>query len=206
MAMRSFWTEPYLWIHLAGIAALPLLLELCLLGLAVGDPLLPVWLELALIGVVGIAPVLWMQWSRPFYIFSIVVLSLKPERLTEEQRRILRLFKASESQVVAALSPIFLLGVLWQLYQIAPVAASVAPFPPGWRLVGLFLAAIAFLGCNLFLQVPVSVVRVLLIPEAEFSRLDPYPLESIRRSFTIPGAQVNQILPPLEEAPTSPTE
>ncbi|HAA30327.1 MAG TPA: low-complexity tail membrane protein, partial [Cyanobacteria bacterium UBA8553] len=22
--MRSFWTEPFLWIHLAGIAALPL--------------------------------------------------------------------------------------------------------------------------------------------------------------------------------------
>jgi hypothetical protein len=206
MAMRSFWTEPYLWIHLAGIAALPLLLELCLLGLAVGDPLLPVWLELALIAGVGIAPVLWMQWSRPFYIFSIVVLSLKPEQLTEKQRRILRLFKASENQVVAVLTPIFLLGVLWQLYQIAPVAASVVPFPPQWRLLGLLLAAIAFLGCNLFLQVPVSVVRVLLTHETEFARLEPYPLESIRRSFTIPGVKVNQILPPLEETPISPTE
>lgn len=206
MAMRSFWTEPYLWIHLAGIAALPLLLELCLLGLAVGDPLLPVWLELALIGVVGIAPVLWMQWSRPFYIFSIVVLSLNPEQLTEKQRRILRLFKASENQVVAVLTPIFLLGVLWQLYQIAPVAASVAPFPPQWRLLGLLVAAIAFLGCNLFLQVPVSVVRVLLTHDTELARLEPYPLESIRRSFTIPGVKVNQILPPLEETPTAPTE
>lgn len=206
MAMRSFWTEPYLWIHLAGIAALPLLLELCLLGLAVGDPVLPVWLEIALVAGLGIAPVLWMQWSRPFYIFSIVALSLKPEQLTEEQRRILRLFKTYEGQVVAVLVPIFLVGVLWQLYRIAPVAASVTPLPSEWRWLGLLLAAIAFLGCNLFLQVPVSVVRVLLTNETEFAGLEAYPAETIRQHFTIPGVQVNQILPPLENSPTSPTK
>lgn len=206
MAMRSFWTEPYLWIHLAGIAALPLLLELCLLGLAVGDPLLPVWLEMVLVAGIGIAPALWMQWSRPFYIFSIVAVSLKPEQLTEEQRRILRLLKTSEGQVVSVLVPVFLLGVLWQVYRIAPVAASVAPFPAEWRWLGLLLAAIAFLGCNLFLQVPVSVVRAMLTSETEFAGLEPYPVEAIRRSFTIPGVQVNQILPPLEPSSASPTE
>jgi len=51
--MRSFWTEPFLWIHLAGIAALPLALELVWLGLAVGDPILPVWLELVLVIATG---------------------------------------------------------------------------------------------------------------------------------------------------------
>jgi hypothetical protein len=95
--MRSFWTEPFLWIHLAGIAALPLALELVWLGLAVGDPILPVWLELLLVAAVGIVPVLWMQLTRPFDIFSILVLAMKPEQLTQEQRRLLSLFKTKNN-------------------------------------------------------------------------------------------------------------
>src|SRR4028118_1567963 len=98
--MRSFWTEPFLWIHLAGLAAVPLALEFVWLGLAVGDPILPVWMELLLIAVVGIAPVLWMQLIRPFDIFSILVLALKPEQLTVEQRRILSLFKTKNNPVL----------------------------------------------------------------------------------------------------------
>ena len=70
--MRSFGSEPFLWIHLSGVAALPIFLGLCLLGLAVSSPLLPVWLEMFLVAVAGIVPVLWMQRFRPFYIFSIL--------------------------------------------------------------------------------------------------------------------------------------
>jgi hypothetical protein len=33
-------------------------------------------LEVLLVAGLGIAPVLWMQWQRPFYIFSIVAIAL----------------------------------------------------------------------------------------------------------------------------------
>jgi len=202
--MRSFWSEPYLWVHAAGAAMLPIFLELCLLGFAVGDPILPAGVEVGLVAAIGIAPLLWMQLFRPFSIFSLVVFALKPERLTVDQRRILSLFKMHESRVLAAVTPVFLVGVLWQLYRVAPVAASVVPFPATWRVVGLLLAAIAFLACNLFLQVPVSVARILLLSEAEFAATEPYPVDRIQRDFTIPGIKVNQILPPVVPEASSP--
>ncbi|HEY9633261.1 MAG TPA: low-complexity tail membrane protein [Coleofasciculaceae cyanobacterium] len=193
--MRSFWTEPFLWIHLAGLAALPITLEMVWLGLAVGDPLLPVWLELLLVTVVGIGPVLWMQLSRPFDIFSILVLAMKPEKLTTQQRRILSLFKAKNSKILAIAAAVFMLWVLWQIYRVAPMAAAVAPFAPGWRIVGLLWASLAFLASNLFLQVPLSVAQVLLTSESEFAATQPYSIEKLPQDFTIPGVQVNQILP-----------
>jgi len=195
--MRSFWSEPYLWVHAAGVAFLPIFLELCLLGFAVGDPILPAGLEVGLVAAIGIAPLLWMQLFRPFYIFSLVVFALKPEKLTVDQRRILSLFKMQESRVLAAVTPVFLVGVLWQLYRVAPVAASVAPFPEAWRVAGLLLAAIAFLACNLFLQVPVSVARILLLSDTEFTATEPFPADKISQNFTIFGVKVNQILPPV---------
>jgi len=193
--MRSFWTEPFLWIHLAGIAALPLALELVWLGLAVGDPILPVWLELLLLAAVGIVPVLWMQLTRPFDIFSILILAMKPEQLTQEQRRLLSLFKTKTNSVVTIAAAVFMLWVLWQIYRVAPVAATVAPLAPRWRIVGLLWAGLAFLVSNLFLQVPLSVAQVLLTSESEFAATEPYPVEKMPQDFTIPGVRVNQILP-----------
>lgn len=203
--MRSFWSDPYLWIHLAGLAAVPILVEICLLGFAVGDPVLPVWLELLLVGAIGIAPVLWMQWQRPFYIFSLVAVSIKPEQITEDQRRLLTLFKSQRNQILAVGVSVLLFGLLYQVYKVAPIAAPVALFPPDWRLLGLFMAAIAFLAINLFTQVPVSVLSVMLHSEAGFTSTTPYPLERIRRSFSLFGLQVKQILPPMiAEAPLEP--
>jgi hypothetical protein len=193
--MRSFWTEPFLWIHLAGIAALPLALELVWLGLAVGDPILPVWLELLLLAAVGILPVLWMQLTRPFDIFSILILAMKPEQLTQEQRRLLSLFKTKTNSVVTIAAAVFMLWVVWQIYRVAPVAATVAPLAPRWRIVGLLWAGLAFLVSNLFLQVPLSVAQVLLTSESEFAATEPYPVEKMPQDFTIPGVRVNQILP-----------
>ncbi len=193
--MRSFWTEPFLWIHLAGIAALPLALELVWLGLAVDDPILPVWLELLLLAAVGILPVLWMQLTRPFDIFSILILAMKPEQLTQEQRRLLSLFKTKTNSVVTIAASVFMLWVVWQIYRVAPVAATVAPLAPRWRIVGLLWAGLAFLVSNLFLQVPLSVAQVLLTSESEFAATEPYPVEKMPQDFTIPGVRVNQILP-----------
>ncbi len=184
-----------MWIHLAGIAALPLALELVWLGLAVGDPILPVWLELLLLAAVGILPVLWMQLTRPFDIFSILILAMKPEQLTQEQRRLLSLFKTKTNSVVTIAAAVFMLWVLWQIYRVAPVAATVAPFAARWRIIGLLWAGLAFLVSNLFLQVPLSVAQVLLTSESEFAATEPYPLEKMPQDFTIPGVRVNQILP-----------
>lgn len=193
--MRSFWSEPFLWIHLAGVAALPIFLGLCLLGLAVGAPLLPVWLEVFLVGAAGIGPVLWMQWFRPFYIFSILVVAVKPQNLSNAQQRILLGFKSRLNQGLALFVAIVLAVILWQLYRFAPLAAGVTPFPPQWRLAGLLLAAFAFLASNLFLQVPASVIAVLLRPESDFAAIQPDVLEKIGQDFTIAGWQVDRILP-----------
>lgn len=195
LPMRSFWFDPYLWIHLAGLAALPLFLEGCLLGFAVGDPLLPVWLELLLVVIAGSMPILWMQWQRPFYIFSLMAVTVKPERLTDNQRRLLVWFKSPRNRVLATLVPMLLVVLLWKIYEIAPIAASSVSFLPQSRVLGLLLAAVAFLACNLFVQVPVSVASVMLTRESAFVATPPQPLESIRRSFTLVGLQLNQLLP-----------
>ncbi len=197
--MRSFWSERFLWIHLAGLAVLPIALEVCGLGLAVGDPILPVWLELLLVGSIGIIPALWMQWQRPFDIFSLLIAVIKPEQLTLTQKRILSLFKTKETRIGAVLAAVLSAGILWQLYKIAPIAAEVAPSSPGGRIVGLLVAAVAFAAANLFLQVPVSVLRVLLSSDAKLMAMEPYPVEKIKQDFTLVGFQVNQILPLAEE-------
>lgn len=199
--MPSFWSERFLWIHLAGLAVLPIALELCVLGLAVGNPILPVWLELLLVGSIGIVPALWMQWQHPFDIFSLLVVVIKPTQLTSEQKRILSSFKTKETRAAAGLTAILSVAVLWQLYKVAPIAAEVAPSLPGGRIVGVLVAAVVFAAANVFLQVSVSVLRVLLSSDAKLAAIEPYPVEKIKQDFTLVGLQVNQILPPLVEKP-----
>ena len=101
--------------------------------------------------------------------------------------------------MLAVIAAILELGILWQLYQIAPIAATVVPFPPQWRLLGLLLASLSFLASNLFLQIPVSVARIFVTSETEFLQTKPYSLERISQDFTILGLQVNQILPQLAD-------
>ncbi|MEM9245882.1 MAG: low-complexity tail membrane protein, partial [Cyanobacteria bacterium P01_F01_bin.153] len=76
--MTALRRDPHLWIHLAGLASVPLWLDLCLAGLAVGDPVVPPWLEMGLLGLIGSGPLLWMQWQRPFYPFSLLLFAIRP--------------------------------------------------------------------------------------------------------------------------------
>lgn len=195
--MRSFRSEPILWIHLAGLATLPIFLEICWLGLAVGQGVLPVWLEFISIAAIGVVPVLWVQLQRPFSIFAVVGIAQKPEQLDEQQRKILSLINTGANRLLSVLVAIFLIAVLWQIYQFAPVAATFVRFSPSWRWVGLVIAALAFLASNVFLQIPVSVARVFVTSETKFAATKAYPLERIPLDFTIVGLQVNQILPQL---------
>ncbi len=198
--MSSFRSEPILWIHVAGLATLPISLLMCLLFLSIGEPLLPVWMELFLVAAIGVIPLLWMQFRRPFYIFAILGVALKPENLTEQQRKILCLINTNLNRVLAFVAAILLVGVLWQIYQVAPLVASVSSFLPQWRSAGLLLASLAFLASNLFLQIPVSIVRVLVTNDTEFAAIEPLSLEKIKQNFTILGVRVNQIVPQLVQS------
>ncbi|MBH8573147.1 low-complexity tail membrane protein [Nostocaceae cyanobacterium CENA369] len=193
--MRSFRSEPILWIHVAGLATLPILLVMCLLFLSVGKPVLPVWMEICLVATVGVVPLLWMQLRRPFYIFAILGVALKPENLTEQQRKILCLINTKINRLLALVAAILSIGMLWQLYQIAPRVINVGSFLPQWRSLALLLAGLTFLASNLFLQIPVSVMRILVTKETEFAALEPLSLEKIKQDFTILGVRVNHILP-----------
>ena len=194
--MRSFWADAYLWIHLAGIAVLPFSLLICLLGLAAGDPLLPPWLELGLVAIAGIAPIAWMQFQKPFYIYSLLAVALRPERLNEAQRRILALFVLRRNPIAIGLAAFVLFLVLKQIYTIAPIAEGLMPVSS--RGFGLIVAAIGFFISNLFLQVPLSVLLVLLSSDSEAAQISPIAVEQIPQRLFVFGLPLNAIVPPLD--------
>ncbi|MDX2096194.1 MAG: low-complexity tail membrane protein [Leptolyngbyaceae cyanobacterium bins.59] len=191
----AFRAEPFLWIHLAGVATVPILLGMCLVGLAIGNPVLPRWLELSLLVLFGMGPILWMQVIRPFYIFSILFVSVQPDRLTDTQCRMLTRFRNPVGRVIAGFTSVLLVGTLWQLYYLAPTLTDRIPFQSDLRPVGLLVAAVAFLLVNLFVQVPVSVLHILFTQKAALTATPPYPVEQIRQDFMIPGFWVRQIWP-----------
>ena len=200
--MPTLRSEPFLWIHLSGIILFPVLLEIVLIGLAIGDSFSYI-VELLLIGTIGIIPVLLMQLTCPFDIFSILLFSLKPECLTTEQRKILSLFTTVRQKLVSAIAAGFMILVLWLLYPLPPLAIDLAGFLPQWRILGLAIAVVAFLGGNLFLQVPLSALSVLLTKESKFAQIEPYPQDQIKQNFTILGIEVSKILWFLESASDS---
>lgn len=184
----SFRSEPMLWIHLSGLATTPLSL-----GLVIGKLIVAEWLEVAIVLCTGL-PVLWMRWQRPFYIFAILAIALKHERLTHEQLcQILSLIHTRDRKILAGVTAVLLVAVLLQLYQMSP-ALAVSMLSPQWRILGLSVAALTFALSNLFCH-PVSVARVLVTSDAEFAATPPYPQERIAPDFTTLGLQVNRILP-----------
>ncbi|MBW4464450.1 MAG: low-complexity tail membrane protein [Pegethrix bostrychoides GSE-TBD4-15B] len=194
-------SEPYLWLHLAGIAALPLFLDVCLAGLRASSTL-PRPFVLLLVAVAGIAPIVWMQWQRPFGIFSLLVVALKPEQLSQMQRRILAQFKAPIGRIVTLIVAGLALTILWQLNQWIPEIRLVSV--AGGRWGGLLLAMVSFLLAHLVLQVPASVLPVLLTPDSKL--MPPYPTAKIAEDFTLIGLRVRQILPMVSPAPVEPVE
>jgi hypothetical protein len=197
--------DPYLWLHLAGLATVPLWLDICLAGLEVGEAVLTRWLELITLGGVGTVPILWMQWQRPFYIFSLLVLALRPDTLSEDRQRLLSQQRTWLSRGLVTVSAIALLCILFWLYQLAPLAANMTPFVGQPRAIGWLICAIAFLLANLFVQVPAMVVALLLVPPDHLSQLSAYNPERILQDFTVLGLRVRQILPDWSEIPDATT-
>jgi hypothetical protein len=204
--MQGFRRDPYLWVHLSGLAAVPLALGICLLALAVEKTFLPGPLQLLLIALFGIGPVLWMQLQRPFSIFSVLAIALRPEALSDEQRRILSWFRTPVSQAVAIVTAL-LMGVLfWQLVRLAPSVSSFTPLNGLAAFNVLLLASGSFLAANLFAQVPAAVLRVMVLSPSRFEAGVPYPSDRIRQDFTLLGLKLNRILPELSwvDSPVSP--
>ena len=196
MNIRS---EPFLWIHLTGIALLPALIGLTLISLAVGNSF-PYFVELPLLVVTGIFPILVMQLVRPFDIFSILLFSLKPENLTDEQRQILSLLTSLKQKLLSIIAALLMLATLWLLYRLSPLAVGIADFLPQWRTLGLAIASGSFLLSNLFLQIPLSVLLVLKTKKSELANVESYPRD-IKQNFTVPGIKVDKILWFLETSP-----
>ncbi|MGB3534008.1 MAG: low-complexity tail membrane protein [Microcoleaceae cyanobacterium] len=193
--MESFRFEPFLWIHFAGLLTLPLWLGLFVVGLGIGTPILPFWLELGLVTIIGIAPILSMQWYRPFYIFSILLVAMKPKTLTLMQRQILSCFNTKLNHLLSLITTILLIAILSQANRISFIVSDIVNIFPQSHAIGLLLATVGCLGCSLFCQVPASVLGVLLTKTEDFINTQPLDEVEIRDKFSIFGWQVQQIIP-----------
>ncbi len=203
----------YLWVHLVGLATVPLLLDICLAGLASARPAFDYaeafGLQFWMVALVGIAPSLWMQVQRPFYIYSLPPLAVKPSALSERDRRCLTVLKSWQIKALAGVTAGFLIWLLAQLYAKLP---QISPLME--PRVGLVSAIAAFFFVCLFLQISVSVVRSLLIGQDTLQRVKPFEVSEISSSFLIPGLRVSKILPTepiaadssLSEQPQKPLE
>ncbi|MEL7314629.1 MAG: low-complexity tail membrane protein [Cyanobacteria bacterium J06559_3] len=198
--MTSLRRDPYLWTQLVGLATLPLWLDICLAGLAVGDPTVPPWLELSTLALIGSVPCLWMQWQRPFYPFSLLAIALRPDALDEDRQRLLSLQRTWPSRPLSLLNAIGLFLILVLLYQMAPIAAPMSPFTGTSRAVGWFICAFSFLLANFFGQVAVAVLPLLPSSDHRLQTTQPYAPADVLTDFTVPIIRVSRLLPELAEA------
>lgn len=187
MKIRS---EPFLWIHLGGIVVFPLMWFVTLIGLGIGNRY-SYLIEIPLLIAIAILPVLLMQLYRPFNIFSLLFFSLQPESLTENRRRILTLFKTQQQKLVSCITASFMLLNLGLLYYFAPLMANLSSALPQNHLFGFAIAIIAFCGSNLFLQVPLSALLVLISNKK--ASIDPCTPTEVDREFTAPGIKLSHI-------------
>ena len=184
----------YLWVHLVGLAAVPLLLDICLAGLASAGSAfqLPAafGLQFWLVAIVCIVPPAVMQIQRPFYIYSLPPLAVKPSSLSEDDRRCLTVLKSWQIKALAGLTAAFSLWLLARLYDKLPqVLPAMEP------KVGLISAIAAFFFACLFLQISASVVRSLLIGQDTLQRVKPFEISEIAANFSILGLRVRRLLP-----------
>ncbi len=194
MARIQLQQNRYLWVHFAGLAAVPLLLDMCLAGLASAGPAFDYptagSLQFWALALLGIVPTLWMQLAKPFYVFSLPPLALKPGELTEDQRRCLQLLKSLQVKIIAGVTAVFALWLLWQLYARSPqVTPLMSPS------AGLISAAVAFFFICVVLQISVSAGRSLFVGPDTLKRVVPVEVSAIASDFLILGLQVNKILP-----------
>lgn len=186
--------ERYLWVHFVGLAAVPLLLDICLAGLASAGPAFNYptafgW-QFWLIAFLGIVPTLLMQVIRPFYVFSLPPLALKPQALTDNQRRCLTVFKSWQIKALAGLTAACLVWLLSWVYGRSPqILPAMTP------AAGLISAAVAFFFICLFLQISVSTARAILVSPSALQRVAAYEESAIATDFLVLGIRLQNLLP-----------
>lgn len=182
--------NPYLWVHLIGLAAVPLLLDICWLGVASAGPAPVFGLQFWVIAAFGILPPLWMQIVRPFYLFSLPPLALQIDQLTLGDRRCLQVLKSWQIKALALVTAAF---SGWLLRQVYGRATQIEPFLQ--PTAGLIVAAVTFFFICLFLQISASVLRSLLISPETLKRVSPYEPEAITSDFLMVGLPLKRLLP-----------
>jgi len=186
--------DPFVWIHVALLAAVPLTLVLSMIGLAVGDPVFPGWLETLLLGLPPIGLTVWLQWQKPLSLFSLWVVHKPSESLNEDQRRILTILKSYVTGWVAVVAGVFIYVIFRQMFITAPLAAGIIPFPSILRLVGVLWSVVFLLISSLLWQTGVAALRILLVSETEFANTVPYEIDRIKAGFTILGNRSTKLL------------
>lgn len=189
--------DPYLWLHVLGLAFLPLSLALVAIALPWGMPLPFALGELVLIVLLGGVPVWALQILRPWNPFSFLCFQIPPERMDDRQRQILRLIQGTRKPLLNVLGAIAMVVVLWQIAHYAPLAGGVSAGFWQWRVIGLGLAIAGFFLSNLFLQMPLTLLPILLLSEKTISEIDPHPNVSIRRDFACWGLPMGHLFPSL---------
>lgn len=186
-------SEPFLWFHIALLAAVPLALILGMVGLGVGDPIFPEWFEISIIGLPPIALPVILQWWKPLSPFSLWLYA-KPLELTDDnERRILAVVKNFKTGLIAIAIGFVTDAIFCQMYTDAPLVAGVLPFPAGLRILGIIWSLVFFAIGNLLLQAGAVAIRVLLLSEADLDKLTPLPLENIK-AFTSIGKRSPKLL------------
>jgi len=187
--------ERYLWVHFVGLAAVPLLLDICLAGLASAGPAFNYptafgW-QFWAIALLGIVPTLAMQIAKPFYIFSLPPIALKPAALTDDQRRCLTVMTSWQIKALAGVTAGFSIWLLSWIYGRSPqILPTMTP------TAGLISASAAFFFICLFLQISVSVARAILVSPSALKRVEIYEESAIAANFLILGLRVQKLLPP----------
>lgn len=144
-----------------------------------------------------------MQLKRPFYIFSLLGLAIRPDRLEADRCRLLTIQRSWITRSGVVMSALLLLYGLFWLYRLAPIAAGMTPFAQQSRAVGWGICAISFFFANLFTQVPMTVLPLLVVSPEQVSRIQPYTPTDVRSKFTLFGWRVARLLPNWQVSPTT---
>jgi len=195
-------SEPFLWFHIALLAATPLTLIIAMLGLGVGDPVFPEWFEITVLGLPAIALPVILQWWKPLSPFSLWVFAKPLELSDESERRILAVVKDFKTVLVAIALGVLIDAIFYKIYAAAPLVAHVLPLPSGLRILGILWWLVFFLISNLLLQAGAVAIRILLLSEADLNKITPLPLEAISSAFTSIGKRSRQLLNFVPDAPS----
>ncbi|PZU95848.1 MAG: hypothetical protein DCE90_11905 [Pseudanabaena sp.] len=193
----------FVWANIALMAAIPWLIVESMAGLAVGDPVFPAWFEILLLGIPAIALAAWQQWQQPIYPFSLWVFAKPQEYLKERELKILALVKQRHNGwYTTGLIAVTMAGMMFflfsKIYGAAPLAEAIAPFPSGWRLLGILWTEAFWIASNFVLQSGIVALRIQFTAETELISLQPIPVEKVKSNFTIIGKRSPQILQFLE--------